>query len=489
MTVREPRSEVGRSRPRLGMKLVAIAGAAVLAAATAATAAHGAAKSKPFCHPGSLTVTVFNFSEIPFKGALAGFRKYCPSVKVSYAIQTTSPTYQTALQTQKLSGNLTDIIETYDSLSPTLEVDGVVQPLNKYLNSKDFYPASYWLKGMSQSYIPPPGSQPKSFVGKQFFVPIEADATVFYVNIKDLAAGHFTISPSAHTSVTASGGTIGNDWTWQQAETVWSALTKGSTSGVCERPDWQAQWNPFIKAEGGTAMGATKPGLNTSAAIAAWQLLIEPEKNGSAVPFATLQKNGDQCDPSFTSGQAAMSIGVRGDLPSLQAALGPSAFNVLPMPTISTPSRDGSSDRRRQRRLGSQLRGEARQAGAGLPALLLLAARLRRGGEDVRDRSRRDEHRGRSEGRVGDAAEQPGEQRRLHASPRTASRRSRRRRPAPCTRTRRRTSRTRSRRCSAERACSRRWTASRSRRSRTTQRRSSPSRRRSTSTYPSVRMV
>ena len=338
MTVREPRSEVGRSRPRLGMKLVAIAGAAALAAATAATSAHGAAKSKPFCDAGSLTVTVFNFSEIPFQGALAGFRKYCPSVKVSYAIQTTSPTYQTALQTQKLSGNLTDIIETYDSLSPTLEVDGVVQPLNKYLNKTDFYPASYWLKGMSQSYIPPPGAQPKSFVGKQFFVPIEADATVFYTNNKDLAAANFTISPDAHTSVTASGGTIGNDWTWQQAETVWSALTKGSTSGVCERPDWQAQWNPFIKAEGGTAMGATKPALNTSAALAAWALLIEPEKNGSAVPFATLQKNGDQCDPSFTSGQAAMSIGVRGDLPSLQAALGPSAFNVLPIPTISTPA-------------------------------------------------------------------------------------------------------------------------------------------------------
>jgi ABC-type glycerol-3-phosphate transport system substrate-binding protein len=338
MTVREPRSEVGRSRPRLGMTLVAIAGAAVLAAATAATAAQGAAKSKPFCDAGSLTVTVFNFSEIPFKGALAGFRKYCPSVKVSYAIQTTSPTYQTALQTQKLSGNMTDIIETYDSLSPTLEVDGLVRPLNPYLNKKDFYPASYWLKGMSQSYIPPPGAQPKSFVGKQFFVPIEADATVFYTNNKDLAAANFTISPDAHTSVTASGGTIGNDWTWQQAETVWSALTKGSTSGVCERPDWQAQWNPFIKAEGGTAMGATQPALNTSAALAAWALLIEPEKNGSAVPFATLQKNGDQCDPSFTSGQAAMSIGVRGDLPSLQAALGPANFNVLPIPTISTPA-------------------------------------------------------------------------------------------------------------------------------------------------------
>jgi len=217
MTVPEPRSEGGWSRHRLGRKLVAVAGATALAAAIAATAANGVAKSKPFCHSGTLTVTVFNFSEIPFKGALAGFRKYCPSVKVAFAIQTTSPTYQTALQTQKLSGNMTDIIETYDSLSPTLEVDGLVRPLNVYLNKKNFYPANYWLKGMSQSYIPPPGAQPKSFVGKQFFVPIEADATVFYTNNKDLAAAHFTVSPTAHTSVTASGGTIGNDWTWQQA--------------------------------------------------------------------------------------------------------------------------------------------------------------------------------------------------------------------------------------------------------------------------------
>ena len=339
MTARLPHLEALKSRRRLGTSLVIIAVASLAAASLASgVSASGRAKAKPFCDAGKLTVTVFNFSEIPFKGALAGFRKYCPSVKVSYAIQTTSPTYLTALQTQKISGNLTDIIETYDSLSPTLEVAGLVQPLNKYLNSKSFYPASYWLKGMSQSYIPPAGAQPASFVGKQFFVPIEADATVFYVNLKDLAAANFTLSPSAHTAVTSAGGTIGNDWTWQQAETVWSALTKGSTSGVCERPDWQAQWNPFIKAEGGIAMGATKPALNTPAAIAAWNLLIDPEKNGSAVPFATLQKNGDQCDPSFTAGQAAMSIGVRGDLPSLQAALGASSFDVLPIPTISTPT-------------------------------------------------------------------------------------------------------------------------------------------------------
>lgn len=325
-------SRYGRVRLGAGAMVVAVAVALV---STAGAGSASAKATKPFCTTGKLTVTVFNFSEIAFKGALAGFEKYCPSVKVSYAVQTTAPTYQTALQTQKDAGDLTDIVETYDSLSPTLEVDQIVRPLNPYLNKKDFYPASYWLKGMSQSYIPPAGAQPHSFVGKQFFVPIEADATVFYVNDKLL--GHFKIKPSAATSVTSSGGTIGDNWTWQQAETVWKALTSGSTYGVCERPDWQAEWNPFIKAEGATALSETAPHLDSAAALTSWQLLLTPEQNGSDVPFATLTKNGDQCDPSFTAGQAVFSIGVRGDLPSLQAALGASDLTVLPMPTISTP--------------------------------------------------------------------------------------------------------------------------------------------------------
>ena len=310
MKFRKPRREALSSRGRLSKPLAGLAAASVIVAGIAAGVSANAAvaSSKPFCTTGKLTVTVFNFSEIPFKGALAGFEKYCPTVKVTYAIQTTSPTYQTALQTQKIAGDLTDIIETYDSLSPTLEIDNVVQPLNKYLNKTDFYPASYWLKGMSQSYIPPAGAEPKSFVGEQFFVPIEADATVFYVNDKTRSR-NFKIDPSAATSVTSAGGTIGDNWTWQQAETVWSALAKGSTYGVCERPDWQAQWNPFIKAEGATAMSEAAPDLNGSPALAAWQLLIAPEQNGSAVPFATLQKNGDQCDPSFTAARQSSPSG------------------------------------------------------------------------------------------------------------------------------------------------------------------------------------
>jgi ABC-type glycerol-3-phosphate transport system substrate-binding protein len=402
---------------RLGRRLVVgIAGASALAAGMAGVGASSAAAAKKFCTKGNLTVTVFNFSEIPFKAALKGFEKYCPTVKVTFAVQTTDPLYPTALQTEKLAGKLTDIIETYDSLSPTLEVDGLVQPLNKYLNAKDYYPASYWLKGMSQSYIPPAGAQPKNFVGKQFFTPIEADATVFYYNVKDLTAAGYTVSPSATTSVTTSGGTIGDNWTWTDAETVWKGLTKGTTYGVCERPDWQAQWNPFITAEGATAMSETAANLNGPAALAAFGLLIAPEQNGTAIPFSTLQKNGDQCDPSFTSGAAAMSVGVRGDLPGLiTSGVGPASnIGILPIPEIT-----GAKGTVRPTGGGSVAWGVSTQAkhsdcGAGLPALLLLARRLRRSGEDVRDRACRDQHRSRPEGRLGHAAEQPGKQRRVH---------------------------------------------------------------------------
>jgi len=351
MKVHRPRHEAKAGRARLARRAATLVTASALAVGIAINIGANAASAstKPFCTSGPLTVTVFNFSEVPFKAAVAGFEKYCPSVKITYAVQTTDNLYPTALQTEKLAGKLTDIIETYDSLSPTLETDGLVQPLNKLLNAKTFYPANYWLKGMSQSYIPPTGAMPKKFVGKQFFVPIEADATVFYYNVADLTAAHFTVDPTGTTSVSASGGTISDSWTWQQAETVWSALTKGSTYGVCERPDWQAEWNPLIKVEGATAMGETSASFSGSASQAAFSLLLGPEQNGSDIPFATLQKNGDQCDPSFTSGQAAMSIGVRGDLPgligsSVDPKSSPQSIGVLPIPTVNNvhPTGGGS---------------------------------------------------------------------------------------------------------------------------------------------------
>ena len=94
--------------------------------------------------------------------------------------------------------------------------------------------------------------------------------------------------------------------------------------GICERPDWQAEYNPVLKAYGVAAFTETKATLDTPAALKAWQLMIAPMLNGDAVPEAQQQaKNGSSgCEPFFESGEAAMSIEVRGNLPGLQQAIG-----------------------------------------------------------------------------------------------------------------------------------------------------------------------
>ena len=66
--------------------------------------------------------------------------------------------------------------------------------------------------------------------------------------------------------------------------------------------------------------------------------MIDPLLNGDAVPEAQQQaKNGSSgCEPFFESGEAAMSIEVRGNLPGLQTAIGSKfAYNVVAMPSIT----------------------------------------------------------------------------------------------------------------------------------------------------------
>ena len=160
--------------------------------------------------------------------------------------------------------------------------------------------------------------------------------------------------------------------------------------GICERPDWQAEYNPVLKAYGVTAFTETKATLDTPAALKAWALMIDPMLNGDAVPEAQQQaKNGSSgCEPFFESGEAAMSIEVRGNLPGLQQAIGSKfAYNVVPMPSITAangqqviPTGGGS--------LGWGLAPErcAQPAGPRLPALPVLGRRPGRRREDVRRR-------------------------------------------------------------------------------------------------------
>jgi ABC-type glycerol-3-phosphate transport system substrate-binding protein len=333
MTGHKPRSEVRESRRLIAGKVAAIAG--VLALAVSASAGSASAKTKPFCTSGKLTMTIFTFSQPVMAPVIKDFEKYCPGIKVTYAALSSSSAYQTTLQTEKLSHNLADIVETYDTLTPTLETDGLIQPLNQYLTAKQLYPANYWIKGFQQSYIPPKGAKP-SLVGKTFALANEADATVYVVNLNELKAAGLTLNANAPTTAT----NIGNNWTYTQADAFWKKLTSGSQYGVCTQPAWQGQWNGTLKAFGATAMSETGADLDSGAANAAWQELLTPLQQGSAIPFSQLLQggleNGSCPDNYFTSGEAAMAVEVRGGLPAITAAV-KFPVAVLPVPTSPGP--------------------------------------------------------------------------------------------------------------------------------------------------------
>ena len=79
---------------------------------------------------GTLTMNVFTFTTPVMKPVIAAFEKANPGVHVSAAnVVNTPSTYVPLLQTERLAGNLPMINETYDVLTPTLEVDGLTGDL------------------------------------------------------------------------------------------------------------------------------------------------------------------------------------------------------------------------------------------------------------------------------------------------------------------------------------------------------------------------
>ena len=84
------------------------------------------------------------------------------------------------LQTEKLAGDEPMIDETYDVLTPTLEVDHLIGDLTPNLKQGKPYKQSYWLPTFEASYIPPAGAP--LGVGHAFALANEADATVIMYN-------------------------------------------------------------------------------------------------------------------------------------------------------------------------------------------------------------------------------------------------------------------------------------------------------------------
>ena len=316
----------GRRRNLPGKRIVVAAGACslmfVLTGATAEASTMGPALS------GTLTINVFTFTTPVMQPVIAAFEKLHPSVHIQAAnVVNTPDTYVPLLQTERLAGNEPMIDETYDVLTPTLEVDGLIGDLTPDLKMGEPYSQNYWLPTFEASYIPPKGAP--FGVGQVFALANEADATVIMYNESEFQKANVPFPQ--------------NGWTWSQMLADAAKLKVGSGSsqtqyGICERPDWQAEYNPVLKAYGVTAFTETKATLNTPAALKAWALMIDPMLNGDAVPEAQQQaKNGSSgCEPFFESGEAAMSIEVRGNLPGLQQAIGNKfSYNVVPMPSIT----------------------------------------------------------------------------------------------------------------------------------------------------------
>ena len=256
---------------------------------------------------------------------LKAFEAANPNLHVSEAVVSDVGTdYQTTLLTEKLAGDLPDILNPQDVLSPTLSTDGITQSLSPYLAKGNPYPQSYWLPNILASYVPNIGAEK----GQVYALPNEADAvTIFYNENEFKAAG--VPFPS-------------DNWTWAQmlADAKKLAVVKDGVQtqwGLCDSPDWQAMYNPMIRAfTGSPSLSQTNANLGGSPGTTeAWQYLIAPTLDGEAVPYSTYLSEDANCTAIFDSGQAAMSVLVRGDLPTTRPAVaGKFTFNVVPMPYV-----------------------------------------------------------------------------------------------------------------------------------------------------------
>lgn len=332
MTVPEPRFGAQRSRrARLGRRFAAIAGAFALTTAVAVGfgANSASARVEHSTLSGNLSITFNTFDYSTLDTVLQAWEALNPGVHVSVADVSNNPsTYVPLLQSEQAAGDQPDINEAYDVLTPTFEVDGLAADLKSVLTSSGIYALNYWYPSFEASYIPPPGATGGVTVGDPYGVPLEADATVILYNESELKDAHVAFPQDG--------------WTWTQMLADAKKLRIGSGAGqrrygICLRPDWQAEYEPVLHAYGVTGFTETKATLDSSAAQAAWKLMLAPLKNGDAVPESQIGANaaGD-CGGVFESGEAAMALAVRGGAAGYAAAIGNKfKWNVVTMPTIT----------------------------------------------------------------------------------------------------------------------------------------------------------
>ncbi|MFZ0216627.1 MAG: extracellular solute-binding protein [Candidatus Dormiibacterota bacterium] len=318
----DQRARSGRGSLRLAAA-VSLFGILLAACGSSPPAGSGGSQSSGQLS-GTLTISVQNFGAPILKPVVDGFQKKHPGVHIVESVSTGAGTaYQTSLLTEKLAGDLPDIINPQDVLSPTLSTDGITQSLSPYLAKGNPYHQNYWLPNILASYIPTIGKDK----GQVFALPNEADAVTVAYNEEEFKAAGVPFPT--------------DNWTWSQMIADAAKLKKVQDGvqtqwGLCDAPDWQAMYNPLMKAFGVTSLSETSADLASSASLKAWKMLVDPTMNGDAVPYSTYLANSANCTTLFDSGQAAMSVEVRGNLPTIRPAVaGKFTFNVVPMPFVS----------------------------------------------------------------------------------------------------------------------------------------------------------
>jgi multiple sugar transport system substrate-binding protein len=271
---------------------------------------------------GSLTISEQAFTAPIIAPVISAFQKQNPNLHITASVQgTATTTYTTVLLTEKLAGDLQDIVNPADVEGPEFAYDGIGQDLSPYLAKDEPYAQSYWLPNILASYIPNQGSKK----GDVFGLPNEADAIVIAYNINMFKKAGVPLPT--------------DNWTWSQmlADAKKLAIKKDGVQtqwGLCFGPDSYINYNPFIHAYLGRApFTATTATVDSAAALKAWQLMLQPLTNGEAVPFAT--ENSTGCQAMWLGGQVGMFQSVRGSVPALRpGAQGKFNWDVVPMPYV-----------------------------------------------------------------------------------------------------------------------------------------------------------
>jgi multiple sugar transport system substrate-binding protein len=322
----------GRRKGRRRLASVALATLAttfgVAASSGISAAQSGSTGSAPISVTGlsgNLTISTQGGGSTIVLPVIHAFQKLNPNLKVSVSANTVGgSSYVTQLLTEKLAGDLPDIVNPDDVNGPQFAYDGITADLSPYLAKCIPYCQDYWLPNLVASYVPNQGS----LKGQVFGLPNEADAIIIQYNA--------TMFKKAGLPLPT------NNWTWAQFlhDAHALAVFKDGVQtqyGFCWGPDGYVNYNPFLDAfEGHPFLSASGADVDGPQALMAWETMLSTFSNNDSVPFT--QAIGSPGCGAFLSGTIGMTQTVRGGMPGTRAGVGNKfQWDVVPMPLVPTP--------------------------------------------------------------------------------------------------------------------------------------------------------